>query len=77
MPARYCAFNVNSEGFTLCDSSETLPMMNVHGGILAVVDVFCSRGGNPDTSFANQMVVSPNDQEKINCFFDNETMFIL
>ena len=77
LPARYCAFNVNSEGFSLCDSSDTLPIVRTHGGILAVVDADCSIGGDPNTAFANNLVISPNEQEKVNVFYYDGTMYVL
>lgn len=77
LPATYCAFNVESDGFNLSDSSDTLPITNVHGGILAVVDASNSISSNPATAFANKLVIKPNEQEKINCFYSEGTMYIL
>jgi hypothetical protein len=78
LPARYCAFNVNSEGFNLCDSSDTLPIEHVHGGILTVVDAQCSMAPvDNQTAFANNLNIKPNNQEKINCFFSEGTMYVL
>ena len=77
LPARYCAFNVESDGFTLSDSSDTLPIERVHGGILAVADAQDTLSGNPETAFANRVDIKPNEQEKVNCFFHEGTMFIL
>jgi len=76
MPARYCAFNINSEGFTLCNSSGTLPIQNCKGGIVGVADAACSLGGDITTSFANRIVMKPNEQEKINCYYIDDTMYI-
>ena len=78
LPARYCAFNVNSEGFNLCDSSDTLPIEHVHGGILTVIDAQCSMAPvDNQTAFANNLNIKPNNQEKINCFFSEGTMYVL
>ena len=78
LPARYCAFNVNSEGFNLSDSSDTLPIEHVHGGILTVVDAQCSMAPvDNQTAFANNLNIKPNNQEKINCFFSEGTMYVL
>ena len=76
-PNRYCAFNVNSEGFNLCNNSPALPILECKGGIIALADAACSLGGIPLTSFVNQIVLRPNDQEKINCYFNTDTMFIM
>jgi len=76
MPNRFCAFNINSEGFNLCNYSAALPILECKGGIIGLADAACSLGGVVGTSFANQIILKPNDQEKINCYYNEDTLFI-
>lgn len=77
MPNNFNAFKIQSAGFDIAETGETLPLTNVSGGIFAMVDASGVLGlDNTSKAFTNNLKIYPVNQEDINIYFDNNTLFI-
>lgn len=76
MPKNYNAFKLQSAGFSIAECSNTLPIEKTSGGIFAMVDASAVNQANPGTSFTNRLIINPVEQEDVNIYYDDNTLFI-
>lgn len=76
MPKNYNAFKLQSAGFDIAECSDTLPIEKTSGGIFALVDASIVNAGNDKDSFTNNLKIKPVQQEDINIYYDDNTLFI-
>ena len=84
MPHNFNAFNIQSTGFHLCNSADTLPITNQQGGIFALVDATEVNNYNEDhtsygdltNSFANKLKIMPVQKEDLNVWVHGRTLVI-
>ena len=70
---RYNLFRLQSDGFHLAESSDTLPIEKTAGGILAMVDAGNVIGpNNPKPRLSNNLMIYPVQKEDINIYFDED-----
>lgn len=75
MPKIYNAFKLQSSGFSIAECSDTLPIEKTSGGIFAIVDA-TPIVSNTDTALTNKLIIKPVEQEDINIYYDDNTLFI-
>lgn len=77
---RYNLFRLQSDGFDLAESSDTLPIPKTSGGIFAMVDAVNVIGpNNLMPRLSNNLMIYPVQKEDINVYFDPDdgnTLFI-
>lgn len=73
MPNKFCLFSLNTSGLSLSDSGATLPINNIAGGIISVVDASQCIGGAYATAFANNLRIYPCEKEDVNVYLDSGT----
>ena len=76
MPANYNGFKLQSAGFSIAETSDTLPIEKTSGGIFAMVDATATNQLEYSKAFTNNLKINPVEQEDINVYFDNNTLFI-
>ena len=76
MPANYNSFKLQSTGFSIAETSDTLPIKNTSGGIFALVDASETNTLLYSSAFTNNLKIKPVEQEDINVYYDNNTLFI-
>lgn len=76
MPANYNAFKLQSAGFSIAETSDTLPVEKTSGGIFAMVDASSTNQLINATAFTNNLKIKPVEQEDINIYYDTNTLFI-
>lgn len=79
MPNIYNAFKIQSNGFALSDSSHDLPIENPSGGIFALVTATNTVESTEfpyDTSFTNKLTINPVEQEDLNIYVIDNTLYI-
>lgn len=76
MPADYNAFKLQSAGFSIAETSNSLPITKTSGGIFALVDASQTNQLIYSSAFTNNLEIKPVQQEDINVYWDNNTLFI-
>ena len=76
MPDNWNTFKLQSAGFGLAETGAVLPIERTSGGIFALVDATLTRQGSYASSFTNNLKIYPVEQEDINVYYDNNTLFI-
>lgn len=76
MQYNYSTFKLQSAGFSIAECSNALPIEKTSGGVFALVDASEVNAGTPSGSFTNRLVINPVEQESINIYYDNQTLFI-
>lgn len=76
MPKNYNGLRLQSAGFSIAECSDVLPIEKTSGGIFALVDASINNQKLDASSFTNNLKISPVEQEDINIYFDNNTLFI-
>ena len=76
MPSNYNAFKLQSAGFSIAETSDTLPIEKTSGGIFAIVDASQTNQLIYSSAFTNNLKLNPVQQEDINIYYDNNTLFI-
>jgi len=70
---RYNLLRLQSDGFHLAESSDTLPIPKTHGGIIAMVDAGGLIGpGNIKVRLSNNLMIYPVEKEDVNIYFDTD-----
>lgn len=84
MIKNYSGFSIQSAGFALRDSNNTMPLTKVHGGMFALVNATNVNSSDPNspygpgegsdiTAFSNKLEIYPVTQEDINIYYDDVT----
>ncbi len=76
MPGNYYLFNLQSDGFKLCDYGNALPITKQEGGVFAIVDATQVNQRTNAGSFVNRLKISPVEAENANCYLDGDTIMI-
>lgn len=76
MPADYNTFKLQSGGFSIAETADSLPIQKTSGGIFALVDASQTNQLEYKTAFTNNLKIKPVQQEDINVYWDNNTLFI-
>lgn len=76
MPDNYNAFKLQSSGFSIAECSDALPIEKTSGGIFAIVDASLTNQKIYSTAFTNNLTIKPVQEEDINIYYDNNTLFI-
>lgn len=62
--------------FRLSEYSNALPIEKTSGGIFAIVDASLTNQKIYSTAFTNNLTIKPVQEEDINIYYDNNTLFI-
>lgn len=76
MPKDYNSFKLQSDGFAISECADSLPIEKTSGGIFALVDASVNNQKLDGSSFTNNLKIIPVEQEDINIYFDDKTLFI-
>jgi hypothetical protein len=76
MPENYNSFKLQSDGFAISECADSLPIEKTSGGIFALVDASVNNQKLDGSSFTNNLKIIPVEQEDINIYFDDKTLFI-
>ena len=78
LPGKYNLFKITSEGFSLCNYGNSLPIKPADGGVFAMMDAKSNKEGDLALAFVNNVKLHPVSKEDVNLWYDSteETLYI-